>query len=58
MGREAILEVREGSRGPLGGLGGVERPSWMSGWGDKPSSRSESGWEALLQVWDGSGGPP
>ena len=48
MGREALPEVRDVSRGQSRGPGRVGRPSWRSGMGR----------EALLEVWDRSGGPP
>ena len=46
-GLEAILGDRDWWGGPLGCLGVVERPSWMS----------LSGLVALLDIWERSGDP-
>ena len=52
-GREAHSDVREGSGGPHGGLGG---PPVGTGEVGRPTRRSEKGWEAHLEVREGSGG--
>ena len=56
--RKAIPDIREKSRGSLGGSGRFGRPFRRSGQVGKISLRSGAGREALLEVRDGSGGCP
>ena len=62
MGRQALAEVREGSAGPRGGPGGVERHSRRFECGrealPKVQESLSEGWEALQDSQEGSRGPP
>ena len=55
---EALPKVRLGSRGPSRVPGRVRRPCWMSLGVGTSSRRFDRGRKTLLEVYEGSGGPP
>ena len=57
-GWEALPDGRNGSEGSPGWPEEVGRPSWMAGRGRKALPGPGMGWKALLNSWEGLGGPP
>ena len=54
---EGVGRAGRGWEAFLKGAGGVSSPSWRDGKGREALLEGERVWEALLENWDGAGGP-